>query len=241
MSRPRLVLASASPARATLLRNAGVDPLIRVAGVDEDAVLAAHGPASVAASVQVLATAKAEAVAAQLWPAGAKPGVDPAARPGGEPAAGSVPAPRTGDAGTDPLVVLGCDSLLELGGEAFGKPHTPERARERWRRIRGRSGVLHTGHQLIAAGRRASGVSSTTVHFADITDAEIAAYVDTGKPLTVAGAFTIDGYGGAFIRRIEGDHHGVMGLSLPLLRDLLSTVGMTWVDLWRQGAAAPSL
>lgn len=229
-ARARLVLASASPARAALLRTAGVDPEIQVADVDEEAVLAAHasahGPASVAESVQLLATAKAEAVAARSVDGGGSAG---SVQPSGS-AGAAGPAAATGSA---PVVVLGCDSLLEVDGEALGKPHTVDRARERWRRIRGRSGVLHTGHQLIAGHRRAQGTSSTVVHFAPVTDAEIEAYLATGEPLEVAGAFTIDGYGGAFITGIEGDHHTVIGLSLPLLRDLLPAVGMRWTDLWQ--------
>lgn len=198
----QFVLASASPARASLLRGAGIEPVIHVSHVDEDAELAARAPRTVAESVQVLARAKARAVAAELAPA-------------------------------TPLV-LGCDSLLEFEGQALGKPHTPQRAIERWCRIRGRSGVLHTGHHLCAGQAQASGVSSTRVHFAEVTDAEIEAYVATGEPLQVAGAFTIDGYGGAFITGIQGDHHGVIGLSLPLLRELLPQVGYSWVQLWQQ-------
>ena len=100
--------------------------------------------------------------------------------------------------------------------------------------MRGRSGVLHTGHGLhdLASGRVAAATASTTVHFADVTDAEIAAYVATGEPLYVAGAFTVDGLGGAFVRGIEGDHHNVVGISLPLLRELLAELGHSWVDLW---------
>ncbi|WP_147919563.1 Maf family protein [Ruania zhangjianzhongii] len=226
--RPRLILASASPARAGLLRGAGVDPIIQVADVDEEALTAAHtaahGPISVAESVQLLARAKAEKVAAEIFAATEGP------TDGGAPLPAAFPA-------DGPTAVLGCDSLLEVDGEALGKPHTPERARERWQRIRGRSGVLHTGHHLITASCEAGATSHTTVDFAEITDAEIEAYIATDEPLEVAGAFTIDGYGGAFIRRIEGDHHGVMGISLPLLRDLLGQVGLTWVDLWRHRPA----
>ena len=101
--------------------------------------------------------------------------------------------------------------------------------------MRGRSGVLHTGHHLLAlgdGGGQRSAVASTTVHFAEVSDAEIAAYVATGEPLQVAGAFTVDGLGGAFVRGIEGDHHNVVGLSLPLLRDLLAELGVAWTDLW---------
>jgi septum formation protein len=135
--------------------------------------------------------------------------------------------------GDGPLV-LGCDSMLELDGVALGKPDDAADAVRRWQLMRGRSGVLHTGHALrdTATGRDAVATGSTVVHFADVTDDEIAAYVDSGEPLHVAGAFTIDGLGGAFITRIEGDHHNVVGLSLPLLRDLLAELGHAWIDLW---------
>ena len=131
-------------------------------------------------------------------------------------------------------LVLGCDSVLELDGQALGKPADAEDAVRRWRAMRGRTGVLHTGHSLRVAGsdRRTSACASTTVHFADVTDAEIDAYVATGEPLHVAGAFTVDGLGGPFVRRIEGDYHNVVGLSLPLLRELLAELGHAWVDLW---------
>ena len=203
MTPPRLVLASASPARLATLRAAGVQPEVVVSGVDEGAVTAA----SVAALAGRLAVLKAEAVAAGVR-------VD-------------------GDA---EVLVLGCDSMLELDGEALGKPGTAGQAVERWRRMRGRSGILHTGHHLIALGggdwRTRSAVGSTTVHFAEVSDAEIEAYVATGEPLQVAGAFTVDGLGGPFVRGIEGDYHNVVGLSLPLLRDLLADLGVAWTSLW---------
>lgn len=131
-------------------------------------------------------------------------------------------------------LVLGCDSVLELDGEALGKPHEPDEARARWRAMRGRSGVLHSGHCLrdAATGRVAAATGSTTVHFADVSDEEIDAYVATGEPLHVAGAFTIDGFGGAFVTGIEGDHHNVIGVSLPLLRELVVELGHAWPDLW---------
>jgi septum formation protein len=131
-------------------------------------------------------------------------------------------------------LVLGCDSVLELGGESLGKPESAEVAIERWRRMRGRSGVLHTGHCLREAstGRVAAATASTTVHFADVSDEEITAYVATGEPLWVAGAFTIDGLGGAFVESIEGDHHNVVGVSLPLLRGLVAELGHSWTGLW---------
>ena len=129
-------------------------------------------------------------------------------------------------------LVLGCDSVLELDGEALGKPDDADEARTRWRAMRGRSGVLHTGHALRDGDRVAAATASTTVHFADLTDEEIDAYVATGEPLHVAGAFTVDGLGGAFVTGIEGDHHNVVGLSLPLLRDLLAELGHSWTSLW---------
>jgi septum formation protein len=129
--------------------------------------------------------------------------------------------------------VIGCDSVLALDGSAHGKPADAEQARVRWRSMRGRSGVLHTGHCLIAPGRRqVVRGAATTVHFADVSDDEIDAYVATGEPLQVAGAFTLDGLGGAFVRGVEGDHHNVVGISLPLLREMLQAVDVPWPSLW---------
>ena len=196
----QLVLASASPARLSTLRSAGIEPVVIVSGVDESQVEGLP-PAELALQ---LAELKCAAVAG-------RDGLPPDA------------------------LVLGCDSVLELDGQALGKPRDAEDATARWRSMRGRSGVLHTGHSLrdTATGRVAAATASTTVHFADVTDEEIAAYVDTGEPLSVAGAFTVDGRGGAFVTGIEGDHHNVVGLSLPLVRDLLAELGHSWTDLWR--------
>ncbi|MDI6912530.1 Maf family protein [Nocardioides sp.] len=134
----------------------------------------------------------------------------------------------------DGALVLGCDSVLELDGAALGKPADADEAVERWRAMRGRTGVLLTGHCLTdtASGRVAAATAATTVHFAEVTDDEVAAYVATGEPLAVAGAFTVDGLGGAFVTGIEGDHHNVVGVSLPLLRDLVAELGHSWTDLW---------
>nr|WP_220481498.1 Maf family protein [Nocardioides ginsengisegetis] len=131
-------------------------------------------------------------------------------------------------------LVLGCDSVLELDGDALGKPDDADDAVRRWRAMRGRSGVLRTGHCLhdTATGKVVAATASTTVHFAEVTDEEIHAYVATGEPLWVAGAFTVDGLGGAFVREIEGDHHNVVGVSLPLLRELAAELGHSWTDLW---------
>lgn len=227
-----LLLASASPARLGTLRAAGFDPRVAVSDVDEPAVLAeadrraraaGAGPVPAAEQVLLLARAKARDVLGR-------------------------PAARTAD------LVLGCDSMLELDGDVVGRPADADDARARWRRMRGRSGVLHTGHWLVrttaaaAAGpdataeteatrapgatRETGATSSTVVHFADLTDAEIDAYVATGEPLRVAGAFTVDGLGGPFVTALEGDYHGVVGVSLPLLRDLLAEVGVGITELW---------
>lgn len=136
---------------------------------------------------------------------------------------------------TEHATVLGCDSVLELDGVAYGKPGTPEVARERLRSMRGRSGVLHTGHCLIDTNTKQEQreLASTTVHFADLTDDEIDAYVATGEPLVVAGSFTVDGLGGPFVTGLEGDYHNVVGLSLPLLRRMLAQVDIPWPALWQ--------
>ena len=208
-----ILLASQSSGRLATLRAAGVEPLVRVSDVDEHAILRALAADSRTEptppqQVQALARAKAAAVAATV-----------------------TRSEREADPG---LVVVGCDSMLEIGGRVVGKPETAAIARERWRSMRGSTGVLHSGHALIRVrdGAEAQGVSSTTVRFGSPADAEIDAYVATGEPLGCAGAFTIDGLGGAFIDGIDGDPHGVVGISLPLLRRLLAELEVTWTDLW---------
>ena len=218
-----LLLASASPARLATLRSAGIDPHVLVSGVDEDAVLQAatarFGALAPVDAVLVLAQAKAQAVADLL-------------------AGDDTPA----EAPAEPIV-LGCDSLLELDGAAFGKPRDAAQATARWRTMRGRSGVLHTGHWLVDSRTGGTGTlgatASTTVNFADLSDAEIDAYVATGEPLMVAGAFTVDGLGGGFVTSIDGDYHNVVGVSLPLLRDLLAELDVVMTDLWRPGLVRP--
>jgi septum formation protein len=135
---------------------------------------------------------------------------------------------------TTDAVIVGCDSLLDLGDGGLGKPASAEEATRRWDAMRGREGRLLTGHALVdtASGRRAGAVASTTVRFGTPTDAEVAAYVATGEPLSVAGAFTLDGRSAPFIDGIDGDHGNVIGLSLPLLRGLLRELGVEVVDLW---------
>lgn len=133
-------------------------------------------------------------------------------------------------------LVLGCDSMLEVDGEVFGKPLTAEVATRRWRQQRGRTGILHTGHCLIdvGTGEQAAATGSTSVRFADLSDSEIDAYVATGEPPEVAGAFKTDGFGGAFVESIEGDYHNIVGVSLPLLRKLVGELGFAWPTLWGQ-------
>ena len=135
--------------------------------------------------------------------------------------------------GPDALVV-GCDSVLELDGAAHGKPGSSAEAVARWRQMRGRSGVLHTGHWVVdtRSGRSLGRGARTTVHFASLSDEEVEAYVASGEPLHVAGAFTLDGRGGAYVTGIEGDPHNVVGISLPLLRELFAEVGVAWHTLW---------
>lgn len=142
--------------------------------------------------------------------------------------------------GRDDAVVLGCDSVLAFDGAVLGKPSDAGDARDRWRSMSGRTGQLMTGHCLVdlGTGRRLVRTVATTVHFARLSDEEIDAYVDTGEPLHVAGAFTLDGLGGAFVRGIEGDPHNVVGVSLPELRLMLAELGVAWTDLWAGAAAA---
>lgn len=219
-NRPALVLASASPARLETLVRAGLTPRVVVSAVDEDAFTAP----TVTELVQTLAQAKAEAVAATL--------AEPTATWPDEPEEGSL-AELFQDRD---LIIVGCDSLLELDGRPLGKPASPAEAVERWRDMRGRTGHLHTGHHVIARlegqTRTASAVATTQVEFADLADAEIEAYVATGEPSLVAGAFTIDGLGGAYVTGVSGDPHNVVGISLPLLRRLFADLGVPWHTLW---------
>ena len=206
----RLVLASSSPARLTLLGAAGIVPEVMVPTVDEavltDGLKSTNPNVSTEQVVEYLAKAKAESV---------------------------VSDPRTFGA-----LILGGDSALEFQGATLGKPHEPDVAIARWKQLRGNSGTLYSGHCLIdntdpENTKGVSRVSSTKVFFSDLSDAEISAYVATGEPLKVAGAFTIDGIGGAFLDRIEGDAHTVVGLSLRVLRELTKQLGVEYTSLWR--------
>jgi len=200
----RLVLASASPARRALLRSAGIEPEVVVSEVDESTVASTLGSDDPETVVAALARAKAEDVAGRL---------------------GAV---------EESALVLGCDSLFTIDGRTWGKPSSAAEAVARIRAMRGRQGVLRTGHHLIDldSGRSSKGVEATTVRFGPMTDAEVDVYVATGEPLRVAGSFTLDGRSAPFVDGVEGDHSNVIGLSLPLVRRLLADLGHSITDLW---------
>lgn len=214
----RVCLASTSPARLMLMRQAGIEPLTRAPRVDEEAVIAATEAAENRTlppdeHVLLLARRKAADVAETL-------------------------AAEDFDG-----IVVGGDSMFELDGEILGKPYTPDVARARWRSMRGRTGVLHSGHSVIrvAPGREAveaHAVAAASVTFAaDVTDAEIDDYVATGEPLLVAGAFTVDSLGGAFIERVDGDPSTVVGMSLSTVRRLARRLDVEWTSLWNRAAS----
>jgi septum formation protein len=203
----RVILASASSARLRVLRSGGLDPLVEVSDVDEDAVLATLRDVPPGTVVTALACAKAATVAKRI-------------------------GPRYPDA-----VLLGCDSMLSVGGELVGKPGTAEVARRRWAAMAGHTGELVTGHAVVRlaggiAARVAARHASTTVRFGSPSAAELDAYLGSGEPLAVAGAFTLDGLGAWFVDGIDGDPSNVIGISLPLTRTLLAEVGVTVTDLW---------
>ena len=250
-----LILASKSKARQGVLFHAGVRPTIRVSHVDEAAVVVKAASKrgvnpddlTVHERVPLLAQAKAQAVYREYHAI-----MRTAKQAHGEL---HISRPLTDDFGTiaeimpieqaiashqglsqasaGPLII-GCDSMFELDGVPYGKPHTEEHARERLRLMRGRTGVLWTGHCVIdvASGRMVSRASHAKVTFCNFSDQMIDRYIATGEPLEVAGSFTLDGFGGAFIDGIEGDPSGIIGLSLPLARELVEELGVDWTDLW---------
>ncbi|MGV0991754.1 MAG: Maf family protein [Mycobacterium sp.] len=205
----RVVLGSASSGRLRVLRSAGIDPLVMVSGVDEDALMAELGDAEPATVVTALAKAKAEAVTRVL------------------------PDNVVAD-----CAVIGCDSMLYINGILSGKPGTPEQTRRQWNSMAGRPGELFTGHAVIrmldgeAVATKAT-AAVTTVRFGVPTEAELDDYIASGEPLGVAGAFTIDGRGGWFIDGVDGDPSNVVGLGLSLTRGLLESVGLSLGELWR--------
>ncbi len=205
----RLVLGSASPGRLKVLRQAGIDPLVLVSGVDEDAIAAGLGRE---ASPQDVVCALAEAKAAQV--------------------AGEL----TSDIAAD-CVVIGCDSMLYIDGVLCGKPPSVAEARELWRSMAGRAGILFTGHCVIRLldhkiVHSDSEPSSTTVHFGHPSPEDLDAYLASGESLRVAGGFTLDGLGGWFIDGVDGDPSAVVGIGLPLTRSLLARAGLSIAALW---------
>ena len=211
----RVCLASTSPARLMLLGQFGIRPLTVAPDVDEEAVIdaveAAEGRVLAPDEhVLLLARRKAAEVAARL--------------------ADDIP--------DFDGIVIGGDSMFEIDGAVLGKPYTAANATERWHAMRGRTGVLHSGHAVVRlspgiAPREAHAVAAASVTFADdVTDAEIDVYVASGEPLLVAGAFTVDSLGGAFITRVDGDPSTVVGMSVSTLRRLVRDLGIDWTDLW---------
>jgi septum formation protein len=200
-----VLLASASTSRYSLLVNAGITPLVQVSHVDEDAIANQLSPISTADLCVALATAKGEAVVKQIV----------------------ITDNRN-------LLVIAADSMLEFEGESYGKPGNPDIAIARWKAMRGKFGYLHTGHWVmdLVSGQIRTGVAGAKVEFADISDAEIIAYVESGEPLSVAGGFTHEGKSAAFITKMTGDSPAVGGISLALLREFTNDMSIEWTQLW---------
>lgn len=215
MSTPLFVLASASPARRQVLQSAGIDPIVCPSDIDESQVQLTNP----VALVQTLAQLKAESIARAVRQ-------------------GDLPTASLQDNPTESLTIVGCDSVLQVGEEIFGKPATPEQAIAYWQKMRGSWGDLHTGHAVIDLGRNTTLVNcqTTRVYFAPMSDSQIEAYVATREPLRCAGAFAIDGKGGLFVEKIEGCHTNVIGLSLPLLRTMLAELGYEQTAFWQPAA-----
>ncbi|UVI37453.1 Maf family protein [Brevibacterium spongiae] len=220
-----VVLASQSPARRQILTSAGIDPLIIVSEVDERAI-EDDFTGSVGDLTLALSQAKARAVIDRI-----------------------ISSPPSTLPQTETVIVIAGDSLLEFDGQAIGKPGTAERTRTVWSAIAGQWTQLHSGH-TVAVLRRTPGTgpeaarlelsdlrskrSTTSVLIGSPSPAELEAYIATEEPFHVAGALTIDGYGGAFVDSLDGDHLTVLGLSLPVLRELVTDIGLFWPDLWSQ-------
>ncbi len=206
----QLILASASPARLATLNGAGIYPIVRVSHVNEEEIEQSMSTATPREIAQALAQEKCEKVTQELRDS-------------------NELAPNT--------VVIGCDSVFELNGKPYGKPQNATEAKARWQEMMNNTGTLHTGHYITYTDSQnqlhtAEATASTDVHMGELTDEEMNEYLASGEPFAVAGGFTLDGLGGAFVQGITGDPSNVVGISLPTVRNLLTQLGITWTHLW---------
>ena len=198
-----VILASASPARLMLLRSQKITPIVIPSEINEKEIENKLKGQLTTTIVKELSLAKANYV-------------------------------LENNISLNSGILIAADSMLEFESQSLGKPLNAENAIQRWKNMRGKSGVLHTGHTVIRLDNKKtiSKVVSTTVEFADVDDKEILDYVASGEPLNVAGAFTIDSLGAAFVKQVQGDHSNVVGLSLPALREIVRELGLSWTSLW---------
>jgi septum formation protein len=198
-----VILASASPARLMLLRSQNIQPIVIASEINEKEIEEQYKDSSTEIIVKELSIAKANYV-------------------------------LTNNVSLTSGILIAADSMLEFESQSLGKPLNAENAIARWQKMRGKSGILHTGHTVIRLDNRQTitRVVSTKVEFANIDDKEIIDYVATKEPLNVAGAFTIDSLGAAFVKEVQGDHSNVIGLSLPALREIVRELGLSWTSLW---------
>ena len=198
-----VILASASPARLMLLRSQNIQPIVIASEINEKEIEQKYKDSSTEIVVKELSIAKANYV-------------------------------LTNNVSLNLGILIAADSMLEFESESLGKPLNAENAIARWKKMRGKSGILHTGHTVIRLDNKQTitRVVSTKVEFANVDDKEIIDYVATSEPLNVAGAFTIDSLGAAFVKEVQGDHSNVIGLSLPALREIVRELGLSWTSLW---------
>jgi septum formation protein len=198
-----VILASASPARLMLLRSQNIQPIVIASDINEKEIEEKYKSSSTEIVVKELSIAKANYV-------------------------------LTNNVSLNTGILIAADSMLEFESESLGKPLNAENAIARWQKMRGKSGILHTGHTVIRLDnlQTITRVVSTKVEFANVDDKEILDYVATSEPLNVAGAFTIDSLGAAFVKEVQGDHSNVIGLSLPALREIVRELGLSWTSLW---------
>ena len=198
-----VILASASPARLMLLRSQNIEPIVIPSEINEKEIEAQYKNSATEVIVKELSIAKANYV-------------------------------LNNNVSLDSGILIAADSMLEFNSQSLGKPLNAENAIERWQQMRGKTGILHTGHTVIRLDNKQTitRVISTKVEFANVDDQEILDYVATTEPLHVAGAFTIDSLGAAFVKQVHGDHSNVVGLSLPALREIVRELGLSWTSLW---------